>query len=223
MATDVIQMRRFSTQLDVIDPAEFPRADSAPIATLGDGIINAGDVIQARRYSTGLDPLTPVGGPTVGTSIVPESVTSIVDSIYEYFFGREIMIGKAEAANGTVTVPVEMVTNGDEAGVSFTLEYDASVMANPRVVLGEAAPAGSILTVNANEKGRLGVLVDSNVAAGASSTARRIVMVTFDVSAETDGRTAISFTDALAARSLAGVNGELFKASFVGSNVKLSR
>ena len=222
-STDVIQLRRFATSLDTPGGTEGQRADSAPLATNGDGIINSGDVIQTRRFATGLDPLTPVGGPTVGTSIVPESVTSLVDSIYEYFFGREIRIGKAEAANGTVTVPVEMVTNGDEAGVSFTLEYDASVMANPRVVIGEAAPAGSILTVNANEKGRLGVLVDSNVAAGASSTARRIVMVTFDVTAETAGRTAISFTDALAVRSLAGVNGELLKAAFVGSQVELSR
>lgn len=69
LSVDVIQMRRFATGLDTINPAntEFQRADSAPRATLGDGIVNASDVVQARRYATGLDPLTTAGGPTTSS------------------------------------------------------------------------------------------------------------------------------------------------------------
>lgn len=75
LSVDVIQMRRFATGLDTIDPTntEFQRADSAPRATLGDGMINASDVIQARRYATGLDPVTTAGGPTASSGRPPRS------------------------------------------------------------------------------------------------------------------------------------------------------
>lgn len=45
------------------DHNEFQRADSAPLATKGDGMITAADVVQARRFVAGLDPKRVAGGP----------------------------------------------------------------------------------------------------------------------------------------------------------------
>jgi len=61
---DWVQMGRFVSGFDIPDGGEFQRADSAPRATRGDGLITIADWVQCGRYASGLDPLTPAGGPT---------------------------------------------------------------------------------------------------------------------------------------------------------------
>lgn len=218
-ATDVIQMRRFATTLDVPDPAtnEQQRADSSPRGTSGDGILNAGDVIQTRRYATTLDPLTPAGGPT---SIMAGRIKSIIDDVYSYFFGREVRLGESKADGMRVTVPVEITAMGDEMATGFTLEYDATRLSNPQIVLGDGAAAGSTLTFNTNEAGRIGILVDSTEVMTASSTPKTIIMVTFDRSADVDSETAITFTDSLAQRSVVGTTGNALSTRYIGGSIK---
>lgn len=223
LSTDVIQLRRFATALDTPGGSELQRGDCAPRATLGDGIINATDVIQGRRYATALDPPTPVGGP-MAPSLVPESITSVFGDVYAYFFGREMRIGSAGGFTGkTVTVPVEMVPFGDEVAAGFTLEYDSTRLANPQVALGEFAPQGAILTVNANEAGRIGILIDSTEAMVASAMPRQIVMVTFEVVDQTGGDVPISLTSSLAARGTSDANGNALSMRYVNGNVNISR
>ena len=219
LSTDVIQMRRFATTLDVPDPLtnERQRADSAPRTTSGDGNLNAGDVVQTRRYATTLDPLTPAGGPT---SIMAGRITSIIDDVYSYFFGREVRIGESKADGMRVTVPVEITAIGDEMATGFTLEYDTARLSNPQIVLGDGAAEGSTLTFNTNEAGRIGILVDSTEVMTASSTPKQIVMVTFDRSADVDSETAITFTDSLAQRNVAGTTGGTLSTRFIGGSIK---
>ena len=221
-ATDVVQLRRFATTLDTPNPGnERQRADCAPLATSGDGNINSGDVVQGRRFATGLDPITPTGGPT-SPSGVPEVVTSIIDDVYAYFFGREMRVGSAKVDGTQVTVPVELTLNGDEMAAGFTLEYDAVKLSNPRIVLGDAPVAGSSLTVNTNEVGRIGILVDGTEAMTASGTPKSIVMVTFDV-VDTTGDAAITLTDSLAKRYIAGGSGSSLSTHYVDGSVTMSR
>lgn len=208
-STDVIQLRRFATGLDTpgVGTNEAQRADAAPLATNGDGVINSGDVIQGRRFSTGLDPLTPAGGPT-GPSIIPESVSSLIDDVYAYFFGREMRIGSESSVEvGQVTVPVEMVPYGDEAGISFTLEYDARLLSNPRVDLGDGAPEDSVLTTNTNEPGRIGILIDSTETMTASAMPKCIVKITFDVVVGANGDSPIVITGSLAGKGASDAAG----------------
>ena len=216
------QLRRFATGLDTPGTGtnEGQRADCAPRASSGDGIINSGDVIQTRRYATGLDPLTDAGGPAA-TSFVPEGIASIIDDVYAYFFGREMRVGSVTAvAAKTVTVPVEITPYGDEVAVSFTLEYDAKRLANPRVFLGDAAPDGAVLTVNANETGSIGILVDSTEAITASAMPERIVMVTFDVAADAPGGDiAVSLTGTLARLGTSDASGKTLLTRYVGGTV----
>ena len=206
---DVIQMRRFVAGLDVVSaaPNEFQRADAAPRATFGDGTITSGDVVQARRYVTGLDPPTDAGGPTVPAP-VPPPVSDVLNDVYAYFFGREITIGRLGSTDGlTVSVPIEMEFSGDEAAVSFTLEYDTARLSNPRVVLGDLSGDDTILTVNTNETGRIAVLVDSATALVTTKGAAGIVVVTFDVVSDADGLGTVSFSDAIAAKSVSDAFG----------------
>lgn len=225
VASDVTQMRRFATGLDVPNPAtnEFQRADSAPRGTLGNGVINGADVIQTRRYSTGLDPLTGAGGPPAGTSIIPETLSSIFEDVYAYFFGREVRVtAEKPAEKGKVTVAVEITPYGDEMAAGFTLEYDAAKLSNPQLALGEAAPAGAVLTANTNEAGRIGILVDSTEAFMASATPKRFLMVTFDVAAGATGETPVTLTDSLASKTTADANGNTLTVRYLDGTINLS-
>lgn len=217
LSTDVIQMRRFAATLDTIDTAtnEFQRADAAPRSTSGNGILDAGDVVQARRYATTLDPLTVAGGPT-GPDPTPPPF-SMLDEVYAYFFGREMRIGKAVHEGSTVSIPVEMTAVGDEAAVGFTLEYDASMMSNLRVTLGEGLAEGAVITLNLNESGRIGVLIDSATALAVEKGSTSVITVTFDIASEGSAG-AISFTDALATKSVANSNGDLLAVRWIGDD-----
>ncbi|MEQ1645925.1 MAG: cohesin domain-containing protein, partial [Pyrinomonadaceae bacterium] len=217
--TDVIQLRRFAAQLDIPAPGnEKQRADCAPFSTFGDGNVTSADVIQGRRFAATLDPLTPTGGP-----LRPGVIASLIDDVYAYFFGREIKVGSAKTDGGQVTVPVELTPNGDEMAAGFTLEYDASRLSNPRIVLGDAGGEGSILTVNTNEPGRIGIIVDGDQPMAASSTPKSIVIVTFDLMTDTDGPTSITLTDSLAMRSVANINGDPISVQFKNSDVQIAR
>ncbi|MFZ1699722.1 MAG: FG-GAP-like repeat-containing protein [Pyrinomonadaceae bacterium] len=220
---DVIQMRRFATGLDTpsLDPNEFQRADSAPRTTFGDGMVNSGDVIQARRYATALDPLTPAAGPT-GPPMIPNAIPSIFEDVYAYFFGREIRVTPQKPSEDRVTVAVEIAPYGDEMAVGFTIEYDAAKLSNPRLTLAEAAPNGSVLTANTNEKGRIGILVDSTEAFIASAVPKRFLMVTFDVAKGATGETPISLTGTLAAKATADANGNTLSVRYIGGSVDVT-
>jgi hypothetical protein len=220
-STDVIQLRRFVTLLDTVTPGELQRADAAPRATFGDGNLTAGDVVQVRRYATTLDPLTPAGGPVARPSL-PDAVSSLIDDVYAYFFGRELRVGTAKIHGAQIVVPIELTSFGDEMAASFTLEYDNSRLSNPQIVLGDAAPEGSVLTVNTKEAGRVAVLVDGTEAVSASSASRRIVLITFDVAAEDNGVSAIRFTDAMAPRNVSGANGDSLSTRYVDGSVRVT-
>ncbi len=228
LATDVTQLRRFATGLDTPNPAtnEGQRADCAPRATMGDGTINSGDVVQGRRYAAALDPLTGADGPPASPDPASESVSSLLGDIYAYFFGREIRIGSTEGRTGqTVTIPIELISQGSEAATGFTLEYDPSVLSNPVVALGPAFESAA-LTVNSNEaaKGRTGILVDLIEPITYSSEPVRIVYVSFDVSKDSaGGETSLALTGSLAARGTSDAFGESLSTRYTGGKVTIVR
>ncbi len=215
-STDVVQMRRFAATLDVINTAtnEYQRADTAPRATAGNGFLDSGDVVQARRYAATLDPLTAAAGPSAPN---PEPPPSMLDEVYAYFFGREMRIGKAVYDGDAISFAVEMTAVGDEAAVGFTLEYDAATMANPRISLGDGLASDAVLTLNTNETGRIGVLIDSATALAGTKGTNRVITVTFDRIGESS-ETKLGFTDALAAKSMADGNGDLLAVRWIVSD-----
>lgn len=196
-------MRRFATGLDTpeTNTNEGQRADSAPRGTLGDGVINSGDVVQTRRYATGLDPQTAVGGPLVSVS-ADGAEWAFVSDLYAFFFGQTLRVGSVGARRGeTVTVPIEMTSSGDETAVGFTLEFDPSRLDLASISLGEAASAGSVMTVNDHfaTSGRIGVLVDSSERSFAGGP---VILATFYVANDLGAGIPIRLTDSIAKRSV---------------------
>ena len=226
LSNDVIQLRRFVVGLDVPTNAvnEFQRADIAPVNSFGDGLIDSTDTAVARRYVLGLEPIRGAGGPN--ERIIGDTVRwAILDDLYEYFTGREFRVRRETGAdNATISISIEADMLGDETAASFTLEFDAAKLLNPRVALADRASQGVVLTVNEGEAqdGRLGVLVDSGQSFGAES-AKKLLIVTFDIANWTaDGETLIRFTDSLAGKSVSDEFGNRLTTRYVDAKVLIS-
>lgn len=219
LSTDVTQLRRFVSGLDTPNGTtnEFQRIDCAPRSTSGDGVINSSDVVQGRRYVSGIDPTTLSGGPA-SRPFAPESLLSRFEEVSAYFFTREVRVGEAKIGNLTATVPIEISTNGDEVATSFTIEYDETILSNPRVALGAAAPDESTLTVNTQKPGRIGVLVDSVNSIGTSSVPRELISVTFDVIGG-HRETSVTISGSVAERGISDSLGNSVSAIYVDGKI----
>lgn len=215
LATDVTQIRRFATFLDPINTTgnEGQRADCAPRGTLGDGLINSADVIQARRYSTGLDPAMSVGGPLV--TAVSTEAKAFRSGSRPTTSGRDIFIGPAERSrDGRVVFPVFLIGSGDEAAISFTAEFDPSVLGGPSVRLGSAGMDDAVLTVNDGIKGRLAILIDSATAIPGAKGPVRVASISFDPVADIGSAGRLWLTRSLADMSVSDVHGNVLAARF---------
>ena len=197
------------------DGNEFQRADCAPRATLGDGRITIGDAVQAMRYSAGLDPLTATGGPSAALKI--ESVKAGLE------MAREIKVGQPTFGPGTVTVPLELISLGTEAGLTFTLSFDPTKLSSPNVVLGTDASAGLLLinadpvTLLANGKIAVGVVLPPGQTFAAGT--RQFARVTFNVAQAAYGSsTSIGFNSSPIPLQVADVNGNLLEQAIFTGN-----
>jgi|CXWL01.1.fsa_nt_gi hypothetical protein len=179
-AVDVVQVRRFVTDLDIpiMEYNEFQRADTAPGTTRGDGILDATDVIQTRRYAAGLDLPQEAGGlAAAGVLSRPDNDTAHIDGEK-----RSVIVGSTSAAAGSrIAVPVVLVPNAEESAISFVLKYDQAKLGDPVIELGDAF-YNATLTANTEEPGVIRVLVDAAAPFGPSSKeARSIVNISLDV------------------------------------------
>ncbi|MFZ1699559.1 MAG: cohesin domain-containing protein, partial [Pyrinomonadaceae bacterium] len=192
----VVTVRRFVAGLEtaVSTHNEFQRADTAPTSTKGDGVLNATDVIQVRRLAAGLDPTQSAGGP--GAALPPPPAP--VEQEAEAVGSRQMTIGTVNAVTGSrVTVPVDVVTNGDELAMSFTIRYDDTRLANPNVTLSGGPRDGVTLTAGTQEPGVIRILIDANTYFGQTTKdGSSLVDITFDVLATApSGDTEIEITD----------------------------
>lgn len=207
-STDVIQQRRFATGLDTPDAGELVRADCAPRA-MNDGFVTANDVIQGRRYAAGLDP--PTNARSAAASLVPQPFRLALDDIVGYFLGREMRVVAQKQQGDQLSVVIEMTPYGDEFAASLTLEYDALILIDPRVELGDAAPDSAVLTVNTEHDGRIGILVDSSDAFISSAVPTQLVIVTFDLRETATGESKFTVTDSLARKAYSDANGNALR------------
>ena len=214
---DIQQIRLFSVGGGLpYQSNEFQRVDCSPRSTLGDGFLDSDDVQQARRYSVGTDSSQLAGGPSSGSA--PFSLDSAASAIDETFDNSTLFTnrkskrspafhigGQINNADQTITVPVLIDATGKEAGYTFSLSYDAEMLSNPQVTIGNA---GGDAVFNANTARHIGFSVTSffgeTIAPGANQV---LVNVTFKVAANAAaGTTAINFTDVLARRKASGVD-----------------
>ena len=193
--------------------------DSGAAASSGVQMTGAGPFTQYSCNTAVLTPgtrVTYVGGGPV--SRPEEDMTETTRAIG--------IVATDEAAPGkAVTVGVDLTPQGDETAASFTLEYDAAKLRNPRVVLAGDAPAGTVLTVNDKQmsEGRIGILVDSAEVLGTGSEARRLLNVTFDVAENAPGgETQVTFSERVTPKSFSSGMGITLRSHYTDGVVTIS-
>ena len=151
---DVQQIRRFSVGLDLpYQSNEYQRADNSPVSTAGNGAVDADDIQQVRRYSVGLDGGKQASnGPLSGSAVLFEGWKQQTEFIRNSPTATNIRVSSQTATSSragqpvvVVNVPILVDAEGNEAGFSFSLTYDATRLTNPRVLLG---PRGGNVTTN---------------------------------------------------------------------------
>lgn len=136
---------------------------------------------------------------------------------------------RAAGANGnpggTVVIPIELVSQGDENAISFSLTFDPAVLSNPQVALGSDAN-GASQNVNVSQvgSGRLGLIVALPSGQSFSAGTRRIFAVTFTIAANTSANTTpIGFGNQPVAQEVSSVAAATLPASFTVGTVTISR
>jgi len=215
---DWVQLGRFVAGLDSIaSPEEFQRADCAPRATLGNGVISLTDYVQAGRYAIGLDPLTPAGGPTSGASLVGGGIQPAGSGDVLSALNASIVQGQ------TNTVRVALEARGNENALSFSLSYDPLKLAFIGVTSGAGA-AGASLTTNTSQAsaGRIGIVLalppDSTLAAGT----QELLQLQFVGLATAPSSAVLAFGDQPVGRETSDAFARVLPTSYSSGTVKVT-
>jgi uncharacterized protein (TIGR03437 family) len=121
-------------------------------------------------------------------------------------------------------VPIELVSQGDENALGFSLTFDSAVLSNPQAALGSGAGGGS-LNVNASQaaSGRLGLSLSLPTGQTFQAGARQIAVVTFTIAASAANATQIGFGDQPVFREVSSVAANVLPASYVGGAVTIAQ
>lgn len=139
---------------------------------------------------------------------------------------RIIQVGTASGpVGGTINVPIELVAQGDENALGFSLTFDAAVLSNPTATLGSGASGATINTNNAQAgQGRFGIALAFPANQKFAVGLQQMIVVTFSVAANaTFGTTNIGFGDQPVQREVADTTANPLTAVFTGGAVTITK
>ncbi len=207
--SDWVQEARFVAGLDTpLDGSEFQRADCAPRATQGDGVLTVADWVQVGRYAVGLDPLTAAGGPTNPISQMQSPGRPVKTD-----FSSVLMVPLSQG-NLTNTVAVDLVAQGNENALSFSVAFDPALVQFTKASLGSGA-AGAALVQNTNmvASGNVGFLVGLVPPATFAAGTQQVVQIQF-ASVAYSNNAALTFGNTPVAQGLSDANANVLSANF---------
>lgn len=205
--SDWVQVGRFVAGLDdIATPSQFQRADSAPLATSGNGLLTVSDWVQAGRFAVGLDPLVPAGGPTVPSGVGPgrnkPKLQGDANRIITIAAGP-LVFGK------TNEVSVMVAAQGDENALAFSLNFDPARITFLSASKGSQITGGDFF-VNGKQaaSGRLGVAVTLSSSKQLAAGSREIAKLRFVVAGGGSNSTNLTFGDTPVIREVANALAE---------------
>jgi hypothetical protein len=125
------------------------------------------------------------------------------------------------APGGTVAVPIELVSQGDENALGFSLSFDPTLLGNPQAAPGSDA-ASAQFDANANQaaQGRLGLTIALPANQKFASGVRQLAVVTFTIAAGSASSSAtVNFGDQPVAREVADANAGALPANYASGIV----
>ncbi len=232
-ADDIEEIRRFSVGLDMpYQSNEFQRADVAPRSSEGDGFVDADDIQQARRYAVGTDSSQIAGGPSSPSSPIAQAASGLSAEGKSLIRTKDGVLAAPAAfrvdnqntsPGSTLVVPIRVDTVGNEAGYTFSIAFDSTILTNPMVAIGNG---GGDVVFNTNNPGQIGFSVTS-FSGGTIAEGNNIALVnvTFTLaSGAPAGTTPITFTDTPARRKASGVdpNTPITQPTYTGGTITIS-
>jgi uncharacterized protein (TIGR03437 family) len=176
--------------------------------------------VNSDTQITATVPSGAVTGPiTISKPNCPDAQSNTNFSVVPTPPSRTVRLVCAIANRGsTLILPIELVSQGDENGLGFSLNFDPAILSNPQVALGADA-SGAILNVNLSQvaQGRLGAGLALPSGQPFAAGVRRITVVTFTVSgATTATSTSVDFGDAPVRREVASASAQILIANYQG-------
>ena len=124
-------------------------------------------------------------------------------------------------AGGTATVPVELLANGNENALGFSLTFDPTILTFDSVTLGNGA-TGGLLISNTNQvnNGKLGLAVALSANASFAAGTQQVVRVNFAVAPVSNATvTAVSFGDQPIVRQVSDRQANVLPATYTNGSV----
>jgi hypothetical protein len=228
--SDWVQEGRFVAGLDVpANGSEFQRADCAPRATLGDGQITVIDWVQVGRYVAGLDPLTAAGGPTNQTTS-PGPLALQPGAPHKLGGGsRELLVTSGVLFPGqTATASVELVAQGDENALGFSLDYDPTLVSLTAISPG-TNPGGATININTNQaaSGRVGIAIalpvtSSSVSSSFPAGTQQLLRLSFQTLSTNTETSAVAFGDLPVLRQVSDPTATPLATSYASGTVSIN-
>lgn len=227
---DWTQVGRFIAGLDApANGSEFQRADCAPKDTLGDGRLTISDWVLAGRYAAGLESPAPAGGPSAPAA----PATAMGDAVKVNLFvtgedaqlqTRTLRLKEDVFQRGQQNeLVVELVAQGNENALGFSLNFDLSQLSYVGAKLGNDA-AGAVLNINANRlaEGRVGFGLALSSNQVFAPGVREVLKLTFAVPAGSSvNSTTISFGDLPIAREVVDPQANVLATTYSPGVIKL--
>ncbi|MBS1797089.1 MAG: carboxypeptidase regulatory-like domain-containing protein [Acidobacteria bacterium] len=136
---------------------------------------------------------------------------------------RQLKVVGGNATPGqNVTATVQLVAQGDENSVAFSLNYDSNILVNPQVALGADA-AGATLFTNSALPGRLGIVLALPAGQSFAVGTRTVAVVTFNTLPTAAYNSPVTFGDAPLARSIANTNADELTAVYTDGAVTFAQ
>jgi uncharacterized protein (TIGR03437 family) len=139
---------------------------------------------------------------------------------------REVRIVNVSATTGqNVNVAVELVSQGNENAIGFSLNFNPAVLSAPATVPGNGA-AGAMLNVNPAQvaNGRLGVALALSTGQTFAAGTRQLIVVTFTVAGNAAaGSSPITFGDQPIAREISDVTANTLTSAFTAGAVTVQQ
>ncbi|MBX3279172.1 MAG: VWA domain-containing protein [Acidobacteria bacterium] len=137
---------------------------------------------------------------------------------------RTVRAGSSSGSpGGTVVVPIELISLGDENALGFSITFDPAVLSNPQAVAGADAISAA-LTINALQaaQGRVGLQLGLPTNQRFTAGTRSIANITFTIAAGASGTTPIGFGDTPIFREISDTTANPLPATYQSGQVTVA-
>ena len=139
---------------------------------------------------------------------------------------REVRVVNTIGVSGSnVSFPIELVAQGNENALGFSLSFDSTVFSSPTAVLGAGA-SGASLNVNTLQaaNGRLGLALAMPTGQTFAAGIRQLVVVTFTIAGNAAaGQSAITFGNLPIAQEVSDANANVLTTLFTAGAITVQQ